>query len=190
MLKDLVIKNRSVRRFYSDQRIPRNVLLELIDLARFIPSAKNLQPLKYFLSSDPETNSEIFPTLSWAGYLKPGGIEIDPQDRPSAYIIILGDKSISANFGIDYGIAAQTILLGAAELGLGGCMIGTIRMDELRSRLELDQKYEILLVIALGKPRESVVIESIKNNDVKYWRSGLEHHVPKRSLSEIVIKKN
>lgn len=130
----------------------------------------------------------IFPCLAWAGYLKdwPGPCE---GERPSAYIIILGDTKISQYFGCDHGIAAQSILLGARDRGLGGCMIGSVRRQQLRKALDVPSRYEILLVLALGKPKETVVIEAVgPNGDIKYWRDseGI-HHVPKRSLDEIII---
>ena len=187
MLRDLIIKNRSYRRFYQDAVIERQTLVELVDLARLSASAANLQPLKYMLCCEPERNALVFPHLGWAGYLKdwPGPAE---GEKPSAYIIILGDTEISRSFGCDHGIAAQSILLGATEKGLGGCMIGTIQRQELRKVLDIPDHYEILLVLALGKPKEKVVIESVaQNGDVKYWRDpqGI-HHVPKRSLDEII----
>ncbi len=188
--KKLVAKNRSYRRFYNDHKISKNTLLELIDLARLTPSAKNLQPLKYFISCEKELNEKIFETLAWAGYLKAGGIEIEPTERPSAYIVILGDKRITDNFMVDAGIAAQTILLGAVSMGLGGCIVATIKRDKLKELIPENENYDILLVIALGKPKEKVVIESIKDNDVKYWREGFTHYVPKRSLKEIVLNFN
>ncbi|MGC8764785.1 MAG: nitroreductase family protein [Brevinematia bacterium] len=186
-LKKLVKKNRSYRRFFHNHRIPKKLLVELVDIARLTPSARNLQPLKYFISCDEETNEKIFKTLSWAGYLKPGGIEIDPEDRPSGYIVIFGDRRISDNFMVDAGISAQTILLSAVERGLGGCIIATIKRDVLKEIIPENENYEILLVIALGKPREKVIIEKVKDNDIKYWRSGMTHHVPKRELEEVLI---
>lgn len=185
--KKLVEKNRSYRRFFHNYKISKKTLLELIDFARLTPSAKNLQPLKYFVSYEEELNSQIFETLSWAGYLKAGGIEIEPTERPSAYIVVLGDKRITDNFMVDAGIAAQTILLGAVSRGLGGCIVATIKRDKLKELIPDKDNYEILLVIALGKPKEKVVIEPIKDNDIKYWREGFTHHVPKRSLKEIVL---
>jgi nitroreductase len=188
-LGDVVLKNRSYRRFYENVQIEYDTLLQLVDLARLSGSAANLQPLEYMLSSESETNATIFPHLRWAGYLK----EWDGPakgERPSGYILILGDKNITTNFGCDHGIAAQSILLGATELGLGGCMIGSIQREGLRNELEIQSHLEILLVIALGKPKESVEIEDIgTSGDVKYWRDEKDiHHVPKRSLDEIIIK--
>ena len=188
MIRDLVLKNRSYRRFYQDTPVSIDTLRELVDLARLSASASNKQPLKYILSCDPQRNAVVFQNLAWAGYLKswPGPEE---GERPSAYIIILGDKTITQSFGCDHGIAAQSILLGATEKGLGGCIIGSVRKGELSRALAIPTDYEILLVIALGKPRETVVLEAVgSGGDIKYWRDekGV-HHVPKRSLAEIVV---
>jgi nitroreductase len=189
MVKDLVIKNRSCRRFYQYQKIDDGILKELINLARLSPSARNLQPLKYIISNTPEKNSLIFPRLHWAGYLKEGGIDIEDGERPSAYIIILGDRKISVSYGCDYGIASQSILLGAVEQGLGGCIIGSIDYEDLRNALNIKVQYDILLIIAIGKPKEEIILEEMRSNgDVKYWRNNDKtHHVPKRSLNDIIL---
>jgi nitroreductase len=188
MLKDLVLKNRSYRRFYQEVVVELKTLRELVDLARLSASALNLQPLKYVLSCEPQKNALIFPHLGWAGYLKdwPGPVE---GERPSAYIIMLGDTEISRSVGCDHGIAAQSILLGATEKGLGGCMIATVKRQELSQALGIAPRYEIVLVIALGKPKETVVIEKVgPDGDVKYWRDSQSvHHVPKRALDDIII---
>jgi len=188
MVRDLILKNRSYRRFYQEAAIELETLRELVDLARLSASAGNRQPLKYILSCHPEKNALIFQQLAWAAYLKdwPGPSE---GERPSAYIIILGDTEVSRQFLCDHGIAAQSILLGATERGLGGCMIASIKVDGLRKALSIPPRYEIMLVLALGKPKEKVVIESVgADGDIKYWRdSNSVHHVPKRRLDEIII---
>jgi len=188
MINDLVRKNRSYRRFHQQVSINIETLRELVDLARLSASGMNAQPLKYMLSCESERNALIFQHLGWAASLKdwPGPAE---GEKPSAYIIILGDTAISRNFFCDHGIAAQSILLGATENGLGGCMIATIKRDELRKELNIPLQYEILLVIALGKPKETVVIESVEpSGDTKYWRDSQSvHHVPKRALDDIII---
>ena len=188
MIADLVRKNRSYRRFYQEVPIALEALKELVDLARHCASAGNRQPLKYILSSEPEKNALIFKQLAWAGYLEDW--EGPPEgERPSAYIIVLGDTDITKSFGCDHGIASQTILLGAMEKGLGGCIIATIKREELREALSIPGHLEILLVLALGKTKETVVIETVgPDGDIKYWRdSQLVHHVPKRPLKEIIV---
>ena len=187
MFKDLIKKSRSTRRFKQDQAIELETLRELVDLARLSPSGANLQPLKYILSCDAQKNASVFPHLEWAGYLKDwtGPSE---GERPSAYIIIMGDKNIRKSFGCDHGIAAQSILLGAAERGFGGCIIGSVRRAGLSQTLRIPAHYEILLVVALGKPGETVRIEAVgPDGDIEYWRDDEgTHHVPKRSLDEII----
>jgi len=188
MFEQLVRKNRSYRRFYQDVEVELETLRALVNLARLSASASNLQPLKYILSCDPETNARVFPLTRWAGYLKDwGGPE--EGERPAAYIVILGDTEIRKSFGCDHGIAAQSIMLGAAERGLGGCMIGSIDRDRLRQELDIPERYEILLVLALGKPREKVVLEQVgPDGDIKYYRDDEDvHHVPKRSLDELIL---
>ena len=188
MLKELIRTCRSYRRFYEDHAIGEETLRELVDLARLAASGHNLQPLKYLLSWKPDKNSLIFPHLTWAAYLKdwPGPAE---GERPSAYILVLGDTEIRKSFTFDQGIAAQNILLGAREKGLGGCILAAIDKDGLRRDLTIPDRYQILFVLALGKPKEKVVLEVLEpGGDVKYWRdeNGV-HHVPKRRLDDIII---
>lgn len=188
-IRQLIEKTRSYRRFDSEYEVTTETLLKLTDLARLSPSAANRQPLKYILVNDREKNKLVYSCLAWAGYLTTWeGPE--PAERPSAYIIILGDKEISDTFGIDSGIAAQSIMLGATEAGLGGCIIASIKKDKIRGYLDIPAQYDVLLTLALGKPVEKVVIETLKNNDVKYWRDDRHvHHVPKRPLDEIILSK-
>jgi nitroreductase len=188
MIYDLVQKCRSVRRFYEDERIEEETLRELVDLARMSPSSANLQPLKYLFSNEPEMNTLVNEHLSWAGYLNDW---TGPQEgeRPAAYIFILGDNNINRTIAVDQGIAAFSIMLGATERGLGGCIVASIKRRELRERIHLSDQYEMLLVVALGKPREEVVMETTgTTGDIKYWRDEQDvHHVPKRPLDELII---
>ncbi len=190
MFRDLVLANRSYRRFQESERIEADTLRSLVDLARCTPSAGNLQPLKYIISCTPEKNAKVFSCLAWAGYLTewPGPEE---GERPSGYIVVLGDTRIAKVFGCDHGIAAQTILLGATELDLGGCMFGAINRDRLRSELGIEDHLEILLVIGLGRPVETVVLEdAAADGGIKYYRDEARvHHVPKRRLEDIVLEK-
>jgi nitroreductase len=188
MIKELITKNRSYRRFHQDVPVTRETLRELVELGRLSASAANRQPLKYILSNEPEKNALIFSCLRWAGYLKDwrGPAE---GERPPAYIIVLGDTRISTGFLCDHGVAAQSILLGAVERGLGGCIIAAVQRTKLGKLLEIPDYFEILLVLALGKPKEKVVLETVGDDgDIKYWRDKDEvHHVPKRKLDDIIV---
>ncbi len=188
MISDLVRKSRTYRRFYQNVPLTEEMLRGLVDLARLSPSGRNAQPLKYMISWKPEMNEKIFPMLAWAGYLKDWGGPVEGE-RPTGYIIILGDKEIANNYGIDHGIASQSIMLGAVEQGLGGCIIQSVRRTELCQVLNISERYEILLVLALGKPKEEVVIEPIgPDGDIMYYRDANQvHHVPKRSLDDIIL---
>ncbi len=188
MIEDLIKSNRSCRRFLQKEAIPVATLRWLVNLARLSASAANLQPLKYILSNDPQKNNMIFSCLAWAAYLQdwPGPPE---GERPSAYVVVVGDLEIAKTFATDLGIAAQSILLGAREQGLAGCMIGSMKKELLRELLLIPERFEVLLAIALGQPKEIVVLEEMTSGDsIKYWRDDLGiHHVPKRSLNELIL---
>lgn len=187
-LKELFLKTRTCRRYDESHRIDTDSLINLVDLARLSSSGGNRQPLKFLLYNKPEDCEKVFPYLSWAGYYTEwAGPE--KGERPSAYIVILGDRSVSDNFGVDHGIAAHSILLGATDGGLGGCIIASIKREELCNDLHIPDRFEVLFIIALGKPAEQIVIDEMKKDDVKYWRdeTGI-HHVPKRNLNELIIK--
>lgn len=187
-IEELIQKTRTFRRFYQDVQISDETLRGLVDLARLGGSARNAQPLKYMLVNDPGTNSAVFPNLLWAGYLPdwPGPEE---GERPAAYIICLLDTHISQEAGCDLGIATQNILLGATAKGLGGCRIGSVS-PKLREVLNIPEYLKVLLVIALGLPKEEVKLKEIKqDDDIKYWRDENQvHYVPKRPLDEIIVK--
>ncbi|MCF6184205.1 MAG: nitroreductase family protein [Bacteroidales bacterium] len=193
MIKQLILKNRTYRRFKQDKKISENELKDLVDLARLTPSPRNRQSLKFIISNTSKINDKIFPTLSWAGALTDWeGPE--EGERPSAYVIILGDNSILPKVEKSYhevasGFVAQSILLGAVEKRYGGCTIAAIQRQKLRTELNIPEHFEILLVLALGVPAETVVIEKMPetgNYDYRRDENNV-HHVPKRSLNDILI---
>ena len=188
MIKELIQKTRSYRRFDETVNIDRQTLCELVDLARCSASSGNTQPLKYLVYCDPATNARIFKHLGWAGALRDWSGPAEGE-RPTGYIIILGDQQISTSPGVDHGIACQSIMLGAAEKGLGGCIIGSIDRQHLRSDLNVADRYDVLLVLALGKPAEKVVLEDADpGGSVTYYRDADDvHHVPKRRLEELIL---
>jgi nitroreductase len=161
-------------------------LLAWVDLARHTASARNAQPLKFFLSVESATNQLIFDNISWAGYLENG--RPVQGERPSAYIVLCNDMDIAPQSLHDQGIVAQTILLAAVNENLGGCMFTSVKREELRNALNLPQNLEPQLVVAIGKPVEDIVITEVKDNSIRYYRDEQNtHFVPKRALAELVI---
>lgn len=188
-VRQLLRKSRSYRRFHGDRPLDRETLTALVELTRLCPSSSNRQPLRYLLSCSPADNARIFPHLGWAGSLPdwPGPAE---GERPSGYIVVLGDARHKSSLEVDSGIAAQSMLLGAAEQGLGGCMIASVDRKSLRRVLGVPEQYVIVLVIALGHPNETVVLDDAQHpDDVVYWRDGQDvHHVPKRTMEELLVE--
>lgn len=188
MITELIRKNRSCRKFHQEDAVSMDTLKRLVNLARMSASAGNLQPLKYLLSCGKQKNDVIFSCLAWAAFLKDwAGPE--QGERPPAYIIVMGDSNLTSDFGCDHGIASQSILLGAREMGLAGCILGALNRKKLQDALDIAQHFKILLVLAIGKPKEKAIIEALTDKEnIKYWRDDENvHHVPKRSLDDIIV---
>lgn len=189
MLQELVLKNRTYRRFYEEEPVSEDTLRELVNLARTVPSTANSQALKFMLITKPDEREKVFPNLVWAAAL-PDWDGPREGERPAAYILILCDQTLAKEKPVDDGITAQTIMLGAAEKNLGGCIFGSVKRKELCEALSIDQgRFRVDLVLAIGKPKEQVVIADVKEDgSVKYYRDENQvHYVPKRSLEDLIV---
>ena len=186
--KELIIQNRSYRRFDASKAINKDELYDMIDTARLTASAANLQPLRYKIVNDKEGSVKVFSTLKWAGYL-PEWDGPSESEQPAAYIILLFETALK-KFAFDEGIAAHTITLSAAEKGYGCCILLNCNSKKLFSLLNIDDaKYTFSSVIAIGVPAENIILEEVKDGDIKYYRDNQgTHHVPKRPLSEVIIE--
>lgn len=191
MIRDLVEKSRSFRGYDSSRRVTEAELLELVDCARLAPSAMNQQPLKYYLSWEKDEVARIQAQTKWAGALRQ--MQLPHEGHcPPAFIVICQDRNIHSDlnaFSKDVGIVAQTMLLAATEKGLGGCMIGNFVPGNIQKVLELSEHLMPQLILAIGKPDETVVLTDVKKDgSTTYYRDEKDiHYVPKRSLQELVI---
>jgi nitroreductase len=188
MFADLLRQARSFRRFDQTDPIPPQVLTDLVDLARLVPSGANAQPLRYRIVSDEAERAAVFPHTAWAGALRdwPGPAE---GERPTGYIAICSAAG-KPEPATDIGIAGQTIQLAATDLGYGACMLGAIERDMLHAALKLPEDLALRLLLALGRPAETVVLEDLAPGaSTAYWRdSDGVHHVPKRTLDEVLLR--
>lgn len=186
--RELVLATRSTRRFNGQKQVALDTLRQLIDLARQTSSSRNRQPLKYILINGNHGRAEVFSCLNWAKALDKWGGPSE-QERPAAYVIILGDTTISDNFSADPGISSQTIMLAARTFGLGGCILASADRDMLRAKFQIPAHLEIVLTLALGEPAEEIQLETMSDGETRpYWRDEQDvHHVPKRPLAEVTF---
>lgn len=184
---ELVKSARTHRRYNAADPIARETLISFIDLARNIPSAMNAQPLRYRVVSEPDEVAAVFECTNWAKGLRTGPAPT-PAQRPTGWIVILSHKP-QINPGIDVGIAGQTLQLAAASAGYAACMLLSIDKTRIAQVLRLPVEINIELLMSFGRPGEKVVIEPLTpQSQTPYWRTPDQaHHVPKRSLKEVLI---
>lgn len=186
ILRELLRRDRTIRRFDQLREISPEDLRSLVELTRYCASGRNLQPLKYRIVTDPEERERLFPLLAWAGYLEDweGPAE---GERPAAYLIQCLDTRLTQNCLCDDGLQLQAITLGATASGIGGCIIKSFNMVGVREVLQIPDWARIQCVLALGFPKEKVVIEDY-SGDIKYFRTddGV-HHVPKRMAEDLFL---
>lgn len=189
-LRQLMISNRTVRRFKEDKTVSKDTLKKIIELTRYCPSGRNVQSLRYVIVTDQDKREQIFPLLKWAAYLKDwDGPKVG--ERPSAYIIQCLDTEYGPDCLCDDGLQLEAITLGMHSLGLAGCIIKSFNHAKMAEVLDIDKRYIPRYVVALGYPAETVVIDDMSDDDdadFKYYRtSDGTHHVPKRPLSSLIL---
>ncbi len=191
MFLDLVKQSRSWRGYDETRAVTREELAAFVDCARFAPSSVNRQPFVYYLAHTPAQCAVIQPLTGWARALPQKRLPY-PGKRPTGFIVICQNTQWDADlarYRCDVGIAAQTILLAATEAGLGGIMIGNFSPEKLSAALELPAHLVPMLIVAVGKPDETVVLtEALPGEDLRYRRDENDvHYVPKRRLEDVLL---
>lgn len=190
MIRDLVEKSRSYRIFDESYKLKRKDLVELIELARFSPCGKNGQYLRFIPIYKEDILNKIYPYLTWAAYLKDWNGPMEGE-RPTGIILIVSKEGTLTDplLSCDMGVASQTIMLGAVEKNLGGCMIRALNRKRIAQILNLSENYIIHIALAIGKPAQEVIIEDInEDEDIKYWmEKNKTHHVPKIVLNDLIM---
>ena len=183
---ELLEKTRSYRRFDEKRKISESDLRDIISAVRLCPSAANLQRIRIAPVTSPEECEAVFACLGFAGYLRdwPGPAE---GERPVCYLVLMTDKRSDVNLGIDVGLCSEAMLLVARERGIGGCLFASFTREGIHAAIGRED-YEPLLVIALGYPAEQVVLEDVRDGNIRYYRDAEGvHHVPKLTVEELTI---
>jgi len=167
--------------------MPEDALRELVDLARLAPCGANLQPLRYRIVTAPEERDQVFGCLRWAAALREwrGPAE---GERPTGYLVLLAAPGLNPDSAV--GIAGQTIQLGATAIGYAACMMTNVDREGVHRALALPRDLSVTMVIALGRPGETIALEEMpEDGNTAYWRTPDQvHHVPKRSLDEVLVR--
>ncbi len=182
---EAIMNRRTIRKF-TQEPLKRDDLLKLVDCARMAAYGANTQPLKFRIVDDEDTMDKIFPKTKWAAMLEDGAPAED--ERPTAYIAVIGDTSIKKTFETDAGAAVTNMMLAAEEMGIASCWMGAIDRDAIKRILELDDSYELVYILALGYPAQRSRAVEMKDGSTKYYLDddGVLN-VPKRSIDEVLI---
>ena len=192
LVRGLLEADRSTRRFVQERRIGMPTLERLVELTRYCASGRNAQPLRYLPAESPEDCARMFPHLAWAGYFKDWDGPADGE-RPAAYLLQCLDTRLGNDCLCDDGLQLQAISLGARALGVASCIIKAFDAKGVAEAFGLPGHLAPRYVLALGYPAESVMIEETDGSaeaDIRYYRTpdGV-HHVPKRPLSELLLRR-
>lgn len=162
--KELILKRESCRN-YSDKKVDRDDLVEIVDIASMSPSACNSQPWKFIIVDDEKI--KLIPPL-----LQGGGFNKWTVNVPSFIIICetfakLGDGvcNDSQHYAqIDIGIAAANLTLAATSQGLSTCIMGCFDEQMLKEIFNIPNEIRIRLVIAVGYAENDNVINKTRKN--------------------------
>lgn len=157
---ELVKKRRSVRKF-TGRKIDRKHLEICVEAARYSPSACNVQPWKFVIIDDPQKTAAVADNIFSGPYrrntfTREAGAFIVCVSEKQDLLPRLGGIARRTNFRlIDIGIACEHVVLQAAELNLGTCILGWFDERKLKKLLSVPASRKIELVIAFGYPSET-----------------------------------
>ncbi len=183
-LVSLLTKNRSTRGYDASFKVRKDQLLSLVEAARLAPSAMNQQTLRYRLVTEEEAHL-VLPHIRMGAALRELNLPL-PGTEPNAFVVICSEKE-GRFVDMDLGIATQTILLRAVEMGLNGICIAAFDKEQVREALQLAVAPQ--LIIPIGRSAERIEIKDITEGESQtYYRENGTHFVPKLTLEDLIIK--
>ena len=182
-LMSLLAKNRSTRGFDTSFKVRHDQLLSLVEAVRLAPSARNQQVLRFRLVTAEEAHL-VLPHIGLGAALPELHLPL-PNTEPNAFVVICSTKE-GRYVDMDLGIAAQTMLLRAVEMGLNGVCIAAFDREIISANLKLP--YPPQLILAIGRSAEHVeVVDIAESEDTTYYRKGAIHFVPKLRIEDLII---
>ena len=183
-LDSLLKKNRSWRGYDPSREVTEDELKRIVAATTLVASGMNRQRLRYRLVTKADA-AKILPHITLGAALPEEHLP-HPGCEPQAFIVACATEKENKVIDIDLGFAAQSMLLKATEMGLGGIFILNFRAEEIKESLSLPSTP--LAVIAIGKPAETIFLKPVhQGEDLNYYRHGGVHFVPKLGLEDILI---
>ena len=183
-LARLLLRNRSHRGFDTSFRVREDQLRRIIEVNRRTPSARNAQVLRFRPVLADEAY-KVLPHIRLGGALPELHLPTEGSE-PNAFIVICSTVPESKWVDVDLGIAAQSMLLQAVEIGLNGVCIGAFDKEKIAESLGL--KLEPLLILAIGRGTDRIELVDIDEGDSHaYYRENGVHYVPKLRLEELIL---
>ena len=191
-LDALLTRNRSCRGFDKSYRVHRLQLERIAGVCCKVASAMNRQPLRFRLvtAADEGTGTGrpcelVLRSLRLGGALPELHLPF-PGTEPEAFIIICSAVPEDRYVDMDLGIAAQSMLLKATEMGLAGVIVCAFGREALKRDLALP--LDPLAVIAIGRSAEKHELRTVPAGDsLTYYREDGVHVVPKLGWQDLLI---
>ena len=184
-LRRLLLHNRSYRGYDSKFVVRPDQLQRIIEVATLCPSARNQQVLR-FRPVTQEEAEKVLPHIRLGGALPELNLPFVGTE-PNAFVVICSTVEESHYVSVDLGIVAQSMLLQATEIGLGGICIGAFDRKAIKESLQLP--YDPILVLAIGRPAEHIELVKVDEGaPLSYYREGGVHYVPKIKTEDLIIK--
>ena len=183
-LDTLLRRNRSYRGYDPSRAVSKEELLKLVEVTTLVPSGMNRQALRYRLVTAEESD-KVLPLIKLGGALPELHLPF-PGTEPRAFLVVCSTVPESPIIDIDLGIAAQSLLLKAVEMGLNGIIIRAFDPDKLREALDLP--LPPLAVIAIGKGAENIFLKPVPaGSPLSYYRKDGVHFVPKITAEDLIL---
>lgn len=184
-LDELLLANRSTRGYNKDYVVSCSQLEQIVRVCSRIPSACNQQVLRFRIVTRDSGADRLLPLLKMGAALPELHLPL-PGTEPEAFIVVCSSVAESKLVDIDLGVAAQSMLLKAVEIGLRGLIIGAFNRDKVKTELQLP--FDPLLVIAIGKGSEHIeLVPSTLDAPRAYYRRDGVHFVPKLQLQDLLV---
>ena len=134
------IRSKRDTRAFTDRPVTDDELARVLDAARMAGSAKNRQPVRLVVVTDPDTIEALKAPCDFAAWIH------------GAPVVVVGvvEKSDSIRLQFDLGRHLQNLMLAAHAAGLATCPVTVQRPDEVSPILGLPDTHEALMYVPLG----------------------------------------